>query len=61
MADNITHAELAQLRARVTQLEAGQRPKSRRRRLRRFLPVALVGLLMALMPCRSSPGRFSAI
>lgn len=50
MTDDITRAELAQLRTRVAQLETRQRPRSRLRQLRRFLPLAVVGLLVALMP-----------
>ena len=50
MTDDNTRDELAQLRARVAQLEAGQRPKTRHRRLRRFLPLLIAGLLVALMP-----------
>ncbi len=50
MNDEITRAELAQLRARVAQLETKQRPRSRLRQLRRFLPLAVIGLLVALMP-----------
>lgn len=50
MTDDNTRHELAQLRARVAQLEAGQRPKTRHRRLRRFLPLLIAGLLVALMP-----------
>lgn len=50
MTDDNTRDELAQLRARVAQLETKQRPRSRLRQLRRFLPLAVVGLLVALMP-----------
>ena len=50
MTDDITRAELAQLRTRVAQLETRQRSSSRLHRLRRFLPLAVVGLLVALMP-----------
>ena len=50
MADNIIHAELAQLRARVAQLETRQRSRPHGRHLRRFVPLIVVGLLVALMP-----------
>ncbi len=50
MTDDNTRDELAQLHARVAQLEAGNRPKTRHRHLRRFLPLLIAGLLVALMP-----------
>jgi hypothetical protein len=51
MNDDSTRAELAQLRARVAQLETKQRSQPHvRHTVRRFFPLAIVGLLVALMP-----------
>ncbi len=65
MADDHTHDELAQLRALVETLQANQaalraeQHRPRRRLPRRFLPLALVALLVVLTPLATFAAGFT--